>query len=269
MITIEELLNNEPVLPERRVIARQYLTTGVLEKACRYAELVCDVFDGSYECYGFLLKKKQAKDRVARDVLLAQGQCVDAASVHISGEQVIAAGRYADRHGWKIIGWWHSHAQGFDTFHSDTDDDNFRTVLNGIAPTNYVTRYHSLLLTADTTRFKQKGNVLLFYDAEMPKRRLEVNLSQPSGLAFKNARLILPVRTGYAYSLVVNALRNKPYSEIGTKEFCNLCGEGEETFFIAPRVLIDETLPIEKDAMIREIRRKVRRGNDDRTYEQI
>jgi len=38
----------------------------------------------------------------------------------------------------------------------------------------------------------------------------------------------MPVRVGFAYSVVVNAKGDRPYCEIATKDFCGLCWGGEE-----------------------------------------
>ena len=108
---------------KRNPVAQAYITRSALGKAYAYARLACEVLEESVECYGFLVTPKSAKDRIVRDVYLAPNQHVSSADVKIDGESIIQSGREIDKNGYRVLGWWHSHAD-FDPFHSGTDDEN-------------------------------------------------------------------------------------------------------------------------------------------------
>ena len=124
---LEQLLAQEdptdatPGPKERRLISQVYITESALRKAYAYARLVCEVLGEPLECYGYLIAPKGVKGRVARDAYLAPNQEVGGADVKLEGAEVIRAGRAIDQAGYRVLGWWHSHAD-FEPFHSGIDD---------------------------------------------------------------------------------------------------------------------------------------------------
>ena len=136
----EDLNETNGINLEHNLLSDVQVTREALNKANRYAKLVCDVFQDDLECYGYLIKPKERRDRIATDAYLATGQTVSHSGVSLNGEEVIKAGKELDKLGYSVLGWWHSHAM-YHPFHSYTDDRNMITVLNEIAPINFITVY--------------------------------------------------------------------------------------------------------------------------------
>ncbi len=259
--------NNAEIIKQvRNPISQVYITKGALNKAYTYAELVCDVLGESLECYGFLITPKESKDRIARDVYLAPNQTVSGADVIIEGEDVILAGREIDALGYKVLGWWHSHAN-FDTFHSGTDDKNMITVLNQLAPTNYITVRKKTHLLGDELKVRRRKNNLVISGKDSKKRiiiEMPEGILRPEGTIdskilseIQNLQLSTPARIGFAYSVVVNAIRGKPYCELATKEFCHTCYEGEEKSKEANLRVVEGDIVLNEKDMREEIEKKV------------
>ena len=249
---------------KRNLISQVYITSPALEKAYRYAELVCDVLKESLECYGYLITPKDTNDRVARDVYLAANQEASSAGVEVSGQGIIESGREIDKIGFRVLGWWHSHAD-FDTFHSSTDNKNMLKILNVIAPTNYIVGRREILLLNGQVGVRRKGKDVEIYDVNNPDRRITFN---PNGedfdpellSALSDVKVNMPVRVGFAYSVVVNARRGKPYCEIATKDYCGLCWEGDERSVKSRLRIVDgPKVSMNKKEMSLEIKTKVKK----------
>lgn len=269
---LEALLGQEPEeyiiaapVRKRNLISQAYITRPALDKAYRYAELAYDVLKESLECYGYLISPKDANDRIARDVYLAANQEASSAGVKVSGEGIIQSGREIDKMGYRVLGWWHSHAD-FDTFHSGIDDENMIKILNAIAPVNYVVENRQMPLFSGNLGTRKRGNSLEIYDINNPDRKLNLDMLKgedfnPKELAaIQGARVNMPVRVGFAYSIVVNANRDKPYCEIATRDFCGLCWGGDERSRGARlRVVDGPRVSMNKREMKKEIRKKVKK----------
>jgi len=256
----EEVKECECSNKKRNLFSQVYITKGALKKAYTYAKLACDVFGQSVECYGYLITPKDKKDRVVRDVYLAK-QEVSAAYVSITGEDVINAGKEIDKMGYKVLGWWHSHAN-FSTFHSSTDDANMKRVLNAIAPTNQATYYKKIPLGEGELKAKKKGKSIVLSDQTNPKKKIyldmpEEDMLNPKDFNLEDVRIEIPVKVGFAYSIVVNACGDPAYSEIATKEFCGTCYNGEEKSRRKRLRLIEEKLEIDKDILKKEVEEKL------------
>jgi len=268
---LDALLSQEPVeeggeahIPlKRNPVAQAYITRSALNKANTYARLVCDVLEKSAECYGYLISPRGIKDRLVRDVYLAPNQ-VSSCDVKVSGEEVISAGRDIDKMGYKVLGWWHSHAD-FDPFHSGTDDENMMKVLNAIAATNFVTTYRPMPLMSGELGVRRRGTNVEIYEVNNPHKKFRLNLSSEEFKArdlgiVKSLVADMPARVGFAYSIVVNARGDKPYCEVATRDFCGLCYGGEERSVESRlRVINRDAFEIDEIQIARDIEKKIKK----------
>jgi len=252
---------------KRNPVAQAYITRSALGKAYAYARLACEVLEESVECYGFLVTPKSAKDRIVRDVYLAPNQHVSSADVKIDGESIIQSGREIDKNGYRVLGWWHSHAD-FDPFHSGTDDENMMKVLNAIAATNFVRTYTQMPLIGGEIKVRRRGKDVEFYDSDNPGKKVRLNLDSKDFDA-RDLRIVrsitakIPVRTGFAYSIVVNAKGDKPYCEIATKDFCWACYDGEERSVKSRlKVVNQDAFEIDEKQIAKEIIKKIVSGGE-------
>ncbi len=269
---LELLLSQEPIEEEceahipvkRNPIAQAYITRSALNKAYTYARLACDVLEESVECYGYLITPKDAKDRIARDIYFAPNQDVSSTHVRIEGESIIESGRAIDKMSYRVLGWWHSHAD-FDPFHSGTDDENMMKVLNAIAATNFVTTYRHMPLMSGELEVRRRGRDIEIYDVNNSNKKLRLNLgskdfnAQDLGIV-KGITTNMPVRTGFAYSVVVNARGDKPYCEVATKDFCGLFYGGEERSVESRlRVVNQDAFEIDEKLIAKDIKKKIKK----------
>ena len=109
------------------------MTKGVYEKVKLYAELTSRITGTGMECYGYLLRPKWSTDDVITNVYFADEQVVSQAYVMVTEEGIRQAIAAVDAMDSEIVGWWHSHGS-LEVFHSGTDVQNFRRILDGIAP---------------------------------------------------------------------------------------------------------------------------------------
>jgi len=210
-----------------------------LHKAQTYARLVVKTL-GNYECLGFLLGDPQSD--IVIDVLLAPGQRVTCASVVVDGPGVLAAGREIADRGLRALGWFHSHGL-MEPFHSGTDDANTEELLGQLAPCNLFDIAETLAAATDGAGRR------FFLDGE---ERLELVAAGDAPLPEVQLRRTAPV--GFAYSLVVNALGDKPHAELYTKRWCPHCRH--ETISRAQVSL--EILPDgDEEQLVAEIRERV------------
>ncbi len=269
---LDALLSHEPVEEEceahipikRNPVAQAYITRSALNKAYTYARLACEVLEESVECYGYLISPQGVRDRLVRDVYLAPNQDVSGGDVRVSGEDVINAGRAIDKMGYRVLGWWHNHAD-FDTFHSGTDDENMIKVLNAIAPTNFVTTYRQMPLMSGELGVRRKGTNVEVYDINNPNKKFRLNLGSKEFNArdlgvVKSIVADMPVRVGFAYSVVVNARGDKPYCEVATKDFCGLCYGGDERSIESRlRIVNQDAFEIDERQIAGDIKKKIKK----------
>jgi len=230
-------------MPEHEALPFDRETLRIAERALRkaeaYARLVVRTL-GNYECLGFLLGDPQSG--VVTDVLLAPGQRVSCASVVVDGPAVLAAGREIAGRGLRALGWFHSHGL-MEPFHSGTDDANTEELLGQLAPCN-------MFDVAETLTAAPDENGRRFYlDGE---ERLELVAAGDAPLPEVQLRRTAPV--GFAYSLVVNALGDKPHTELYTKRWCPHCGH--ETISRA-RVMLEILPDGDEETLVAEIRERV------------
>ncbi len=264
-------LMDAPVLrtaPKReRPVSDIHITPHALEKAHRYAELACEELETPVECYGYLISPKETKDRVARDIYLAPRQTVNSAHVGLALGAVTEAGRELHAGGYRVLGWWHSHAD-FQTFHSSEDDENIVTVLHGIGATNYVAVYRDLPFM-DAAQLAIRGRACSITEnaSEGPVILADLGAEHPAlQLPVNGVQLRLPIQTGFAYSVVVNAIRGKPFAQIATKEYCYQCAEGAVINEPCRLSFVETpyTISMDERAMRAEIRTKIKRPREER-----
>lgn len=228
---LENILNSEIAendkeeAKERALFSRIYIPIDVYQKMIKYARFARDK---SGECYGYLIGSPNRVNRLIEDVYFAPNQTNNSAHTQISGKSVLKVGKDIREKEKRILGWWHSHAD-LSIFPSGTDDENFHTVLDQIAPTNYVISYDDIkFLKEDIKKTLDGDKKLIVCDRNNSARRLEMLFSEISenpltGIPLKEIIVRLPKQTSYAYSIIVNASEEKPYAGLLTREFCMSC----------------------------------------------
>ncbi len=232
-----------------------------LEKAEAYARLVAERFDGLYESIGFLLGERgPGPVALVTDAMLAHDQAVSMGSAQISPRGVLASGREIERSGKQVLGWWHAHPAN--TFHSGTDDENLRLVLEDLAgahrwprrpPEPAALRWEDGALVVRTPA----GTLRLTGEGLPAQPGAGAADPLPVGAEFSGDGHVVSV----AYSLVVSASgRFRPYAEMAVRSHCCLCERAEVvTRSVAVRLVPEHPpQPLDVDAMRREVERRVR-----------
>lgn len=230
------------------------VTQYAYDKAFAYARLACQHFGRSIECGGYLIAPKGQSGRVAWDAFLARDQTASATDVMIEAREVINAGREIDAMGYRVLGWWHSHGH-MSTFHSGIDDNNQRTVLNEIAPVNYE-KINEERIVKVNHRF-EKGKVVLT-DSDGVSYELGYD-GKPKNVSGE-LKVSREKRIGFCYSLVVNdlGLESKPYSEIGTREFCNHCAScHDESHKTKVEISPCEDFALDEEQLMEEVKDRI------------
>lgn len=175
------------------------ITQGAMAKIKTYARLVERITGSANECYGYLLANKDDDSGVVVDAYLGDNQSYSGAHVSISGEDVIRAANAVDPQGYKIVGWWHSHAR-FSVFHSGTDVNNFETIVHAVGPNTLRTEYEDV----DVDDIARDGKV------DLGGYLVDAELLKDADIKKKNTY-------SWAYSVVVNVMGDV-YTEVQTKE---------------------------------------------------
>lgn len=204
MFNLDEVLNSKPYSMKEAAKkeagpAKVQITPGALLKAKTYARLVERITGSANECYGFLLSRKDDDSGLVVDAYLADNQTYSGGHCKIDGEDVVKAAEAVDPKGYKIVGWWHSHAR-MNVFHSGTDVDNFETVVHSVAPNTLKTEYEDMKLE-DLV----KNGKLDFGGYVITAEQLK-----DSDIKKKHS-------SSWAYSVVVNILGDV-YTEVQAKE---------------------------------------------------
>ncbi len=258
------LLGEEPVeKPKEKVnfgLDELHISRYAYEKAFRYAKLVLKGRWRSVEVGGFLTKPRDAEDRVARNAFLARNQEVSYTSYELSAEDVLKAKKELEQEGQKIIGWWHSHGRG-DTFHSETDNNNQRVLLNQISPSNYITLFKER--SYENLQSRVEGNQLVFWNPQnsLIQYILELKDENPE-LTAQNLRVLEEKRIGFAYSFVVNhhrwLRRRVPYCEIATRDLCLRCKKPKDiSVAVEYQIINDGEFEIDENELLKEINDRV------------
>lgn len=204
MFNLDEVLNSKPysvkeVAKKEAGPAKVMITPGALLKAKTYARLVERITGSANECYGFLLSKKDDDSGLVVDAYLADNQVYSGGYCKIDGEDVVRAAEAVDPKGYKIVGWWHSHAR-FGVFHSGTDVNNFETVTHSVAPNTVKTEYEDVKLEE------------LVKNGKLDFGGYVINAEQ-----LKDSDVKKKHSSSWAYSVVVNILGDV-YTEVQAKE---------------------------------------------------
>lgn len=200
---LEELLGSTPYSLEdqekEKGPDKVRITPGALTKIKTYARLVERITGSANECYGYLLANKEDDSGVVVDAYLGDNQSYSSAHVSISGQDVVRAANVVDPQGYKIVGWWHSHAR-FSVFHSGTDVNNFETIVHAVGPNTLRTEYEDV----DVNAIARDGKV------DLGGYLVDAELLKDADIKKKNTY-------SWAYSLVVNVMGDV-YTEVQTKE---------------------------------------------------
>lgn len=236
------------------------ITDYAYEKARTYARNIKPALGSDYECYFFMVTKKEANDRVVRDIYFPE-QSVSHAGVGVTTDSIIQANKEIIKQNKKILGWAHSHGS-FEPFHSSTDDSNMNTIINELAADNYVELPSQKEMFDTTATTEVKGKEIVVYDKTKNIKLIVSFDKNPIKAKVVHTKIDGPIRTGFAYSLVVNAKGSPPHCVIAIKEFCPLyLREKEVETFKAKLTLVKETtkmLKLDNAAIIKEIKEKVK-----------
>lgn len=236
------------------------ITEGALKKAQTYAVNIKRVLGKDIECYGYLITPNEFTDGVVRDIFLAS-QEADSMQVKLDIDDVIRAGKELKAKGFKILGWWHSH-NTMSTFHSGTDDENLFTILNEIAPINFVEVKNEKEMFTKNAKTQITKEGLKIIDNE---KDIEFIMKYDGTIGNKtrmvSSTLKAPIKVGYAYSMVVNSTGQTPHTEVAIKEFCPLyLREKDEEKLKVPLEIIKtkEKIRINENEIQKEIKKKVK-----------
>ncbi len=268
MKNIEQLLRQEepeekPEVQEETVLETVNITRYALEKAYAYARLTNEMFDPKegIECGGYLITPRNAQDRIARDSYLARGQEVSGGEYRVSGRNVIHTGRELEQIGQKVLGWWHSHGH-MSTFFSMTDDRGQLTVLNEIAPMNYVLQKKQTEVK-NLEVLERNENKVVLHDPKYPSRKYELEVKgNGKSIAIPQFKVSEEKKIGFAYGIVVNDKNRErnPYAELATREYCFCCRNFYDSSRQVSVAVVDEgRFEIDEDELRKEIRTRVKR----------
>jgi len=309
--TLDLLLANDSlpevreVRKEREMVPDLQITPYAMDRAFTYARLVCEVTGTENECIGYLITPKKNKNRVVRDVYFPKEQDVSSAFVRLSPQDVIKAGEEIDEQGYRVLGWWHSHA-GFNAFHSSTDLENHRTVLNAISPVNFVKQINKKLIGNGTLEVRAKNGKIIIYDKNNKALRYEINVEDSSGIDVVSMRIVDEQRLGFAYSLVVHntspiknsgkkkkgkkgrdiqtpeaemseeertirkgleTRQRSPYAEVAIREYCSDCHEYQDSNKKVPITILDSNgEEVDEKEMKKEVEERVKKKVKTRFY---
>ncbi len=188
------------------------ITKYALEKAHEYARLAYK--HQRSECYGWLLTPRGGNDFVVRDIMFADDQIASGAHVEVSGEGVFKSTQEALDKGYRMLGWWHSHAN-FEPFQSGIDERNTLDVLNVLALTNYITNVdEKKIFDNNIETIVNKDNIIIKDKNKALIVNINGNFILDNGSKIKDVKLITTKQLGFCYSLTVNAKNGTPSVQV-------------------------------------------------------
>ena len=172
-----------------------------------YARLTKKAFGSHFEIGFYLVGNEDGF--IVEEVTLPPAQSVTHTSIKIDGSAVIQVGSALESQGKKSLGWCHSHAD-FTPFQSSIDNENTEDILRQISESNltYIDRELSPL------QFNSPDSILRFMDGE---DMVEIDLGDveiASKIRISGVQAKRKLKVGKAYSLVLNALGDKPHAEV-------------------------------------------------------
>ena len=233
------------------------ITRGAFELAKLYAKLSSKIACEGMECYGYLLMPKDSLDGVITNVHFADEQLVQSAYVRITDTAVYNASKMMEPAGYQIVGWFHSHGS-MSTFHSGTDDDNFRTVLHSVAPRTMY-RNKDLIYVVDENNNEVKFDNFVIKNVDAKKFKE----SKPTVLKHEEGQ-------PYAYSMVVNMF-GEYYLERISKTFNKKKDQYDVDDPIRPRLVVvdkDDDLEFLVSQVEKDIHKKLVFPYDNHSVEQ-
>jgi len=202
------------------------ITDYAYKKAKAYSSLACKIFRKPLECGGYLITPKNNDDCIVKDIFLSNKQSVESTHYSVDVGTDMDAIKEIENKGYKIMGWWHSHAQ-FHPFHSLDDDDNFKNLYLAVFPHNKKALKREIIQLLDDPlkvnyNKEDNGKKYLIVKGSNPFEdyvEIEVNnLSKLVTLGVKSIRRKKYRGVSFAYSLVFNRFYSMPpYAEIAIK----------------------------------------------------
>ena len=152
--------------------------------------------------------------------MLADKQETGGAHCRVEGDSVIRSSQIAKRNGYKVVGWWHSHAS-HEPFHSEIDRENTMNMLNALQFTSYHTINNERELLRRPLETLVNGEHLLIKERDgMDMVDVEINgsfLLEP-GSRVESVRYITRRKRGYCFALTVNAKKESPVAQAACVE---------------------------------------------------
>jgi len=254
-----------------------YIARSALDEINAYAEIASEesrsCMGKSTECYGYLTTPKARRERIATSSFFPYNQDVSSAHVEIPEGSVISASEEIRKMGYRVLGFWHSHGD-MNPFHSETDNENLLSILNRISGTsgsNCITSYLESDLLPKKIVTEIFGNKITIKDAENQfGRSLDIGLSQESpvkSLDVLYAKIRIPYKVGFAYSVVVNAHGSDPFAKIGTRDWIPVFYEGyekhsmeivDQLFRTELHVVEADNRPVDKEKIREDVLKKLK-----------
>jgi proteasome lid subunit RPN8/RPN11 len=275
-MSLEEITEQFTCLP---------ITNNTIKKIDNYAKIV-----GSSECYGFLVSPIDSNDGIVYDAMLAPNQEVSAGHARIGGEAAAMAKEEIESKNYKALGFWHSHGN-FDTFHSQTDDNNMEHLMLSFArdteekekiiPEGYTEKDGKLIFRVgqkeivvaqekEDIRYLHGYNEGVYSELLIGMERdgkffindgnkriyldnaKNINVSENNGRTLKSL--------GIAYSIVVNN-KGKHFAQIGISKWCDSCERLETKTNEAElkMIKVENDINFKKEDLKNEIKEKINR----------
>ena len=210
----EDFLNEVPI------------TDYAYKKAKAYSSLACKIFRKPLECGGYLVTPKNDDDCIVKNIFLSNKQSVESAHYSADVGTDMDAIKEIENKGYKIIGWWHSHAQS-PPFHSSDDDDNFKNLYLAVFPHNKKALKREIVqlldgpLKVNYNKEDDGKKYLIVKGSNSLEDYVEIgvnDLSKLVTLGIKSIRIKKFRGISFAYSLVFNRFDSvAPYAEIAIK----------------------------------------------------
>jgi proteasome lid subunit RPN8/RPN11 len=225
MNKINDILENRKNL-KKEDLDKILITDYAFDKMRKYSSLVCKIFGKELECGGYLIAPKHDTDCVVKDIFLSDKQNAGKLDYSVDAEADMDSIKKIQNKGYKVMGWWHSHA-GINPFHSTTDDENFKGLYFSVFPYNKkeIGR-ETVSLTKKSFKINYKKedngkNYLILKSPNFFDDYIEIEIdkiSKLTTLGIKSIRRKKFKGFSFAYSIVINRYSSvKPYGEIAIK----------------------------------------------------
>jgi len=226
MNKINDILENRKNLKKENLLEEILITDYAFKKMREYSSLVCKIFGRELECGGYLIAPKHDTGCIVKDIFFSDKQTVGKLDYSVDAKVDMDSIKEIQNRGYKIMGWWHSHANSI-PFHSPTDDENFKKLYFAIFPHNKKEigrKTISILNDSFKINYREDENGRNYIILKTPNFfddyiEIEVNkISKLTTLGIKGIRKKKFDGFSFAYSIVLNRYSSvNPYGEIAIK----------------------------------------------------